>query len=166
MKADRPRSINPDYGQKGKFDDVVSVKDNHIEKLRANLDSKDEEFNDFNPTDLGFEVQPCWSTIQLKIIDDRISNKKSKGGIIVLENIDKLPYVWAEVLAVGPKVGLDADNGVRYETFNKGDKILCLETHISFIYLDDKPHSNYFQHDRPYIATIPDSKVVLRKVIK
>lgn len=167
MKSNRPRSVVPAIdGHTDKFEGVKSSKVDYMDSIRERLDKNDEDFNDFDPTNVGFEVRPCFSYVQLKIIDERVSSKKSKGGLIVIEANDKLPYVWAEVLAAGPKAGIDSLNSGdhRYETFNKGDVVMCLEKNIAFVYLDDKPHSEYFEHDRPYIATIPDNRIILRKV--
>lgn len=164
MKADKPRSVN-NFGE-SKFKDVESTSTDYMTNLKDNLNEKDEHFNNFDPTDLGFEVKPTWSTVQLKIIDERVSNKKSAGGIIVIEDTSKLPYIWAEILAVGARVGFDslANIAQRFETFEKGDIVMCLEKNVSFIYLDNGPHSEYYEHDRPYIATIPDKYILLKRV--
>lgn len=170
MKSNRPRSVNPGFeGQTDKFAGVESSNVNRLDSIRERLDKDDEEMADFDPCDIGFKVQPCFSHLHVKVIDKRVTDKKSAAGIILIERQDRLPYMWVEVLGAGPAAGINRINGdytsnFAIEKFEVGDVLMVYEKHVAFHYLDDKPHSEFFEYDRPYVATIPDTYIILKKV--
>lgn len=110
--------------------------------------------------------KPCFSRLQVKVINNDLAKAKSVSGIVIIESdSSRLPYIDVEVVAAGPKAGIDsfAKGDVQYETFEVGDTLRVFEKHVEFHYLDGKTHSEYYQSDRPYLAFIQDKYVIAKR---
>ena len=152
---------------KDKFEDVVST-DSTKQKLQDRLLQDDQESitNNFDNGGAEFTWQPLWSRVQLKITDDELLNTKTKSGLIIVESKDKKPYIEAEIIAIGTRVGYDANSDRLYEQFQVGDIVRVFEKHVEFHYLDGKGHSEYFVPGRPYHAYCQDKYFISKRVRK